>query len=346
MEADSTTYESNAKTEVSKPGLPFNTCPGNGQLYNDFINNDSDQRLEWKLVERLQAFGLLPKQFKCISNKPDCKVVCKTARVIDRVQWVCEGCGKRQPIRTGSFFFRLQCSILQALQIILAWCEDADLVVAAEHFGIKPRVATLIYDRLDELVVKEQNKRKLGGENSVVLAEMYPDCVNRLSPDTTDQPHAHRILMLADTNHIPTSYWLHVIKDDSKKISGDDSDNQVLKLEIEEVVRNVVTPNSLVVTGNNVPLIEGASSIQQLFQHCDVDMQHFLSTRIWRQAVSLCCASRSACSNTLAAAACGAAAQRYLTTALYRLRFNDGLYRRILELVAADYTDNSCDNDS
>lgn len=52
-----------------------------------------------------------------------------------RVQWVCEGCGKRQPIRAGSFFFRLQCSILQAMQIILAWCEDADLEVAAEHFG-------------------------------------------------------------------------------------------------------------------------------------------------------------------------------------------------------------------
>lgn len=66
--------------------------------------------------------------------------------------------------------------------------------------GVKPKVATLIFDRLDELALNEQNKRKLGGENSVVLAEMYPDCVNRLSPDTTDQPHVHRILMLADTN--------------------------------------------------------------------------------------------------------------------------------------------------
>lgn len=65
---------------------------------------------------------------------------------------------------------------------------------------IKPRVATMIYDRLDELAVKEQMKCKLGGENSVVLVEMYPDCLNRLSPDTTDQPHVHRILMLADTN--------------------------------------------------------------------------------------------------------------------------------------------------
>lgn len=66
--------------------------------------------------------------------------------------------------------------------------------------GVKPKVATQIYDKLDEIAIKEQSKCKLGGENSVVLVEMYPDCVNRLSPDTTDQPHAHRILMVADTN--------------------------------------------------------------------------------------------------------------------------------------------------
>lgn len=43
---------------------------------------------------------------------------------------------------------------------------------------------------------------KLGGEDSVVLTEMYPECLNRLSPDTTVQPHIHPILMLADTKVI------------------------------------------------------------------------------------------------------------------------------------------------
>lgn len=52
-----------------------------------------------------------------------------------RVQWVCVGCKKRQPIRTGSFFLKLQCSLLQSLQLILAWCEDADVTTAAQHFG-------------------------------------------------------------------------------------------------------------------------------------------------------------------------------------------------------------------
>jgi hypothetical protein len=51
------------------------------------------------------------------------------------VQWACEACGKRLPIRQDSFFLRLQCSLLQSLQIMLAWCEDADYIVAAEHFG-------------------------------------------------------------------------------------------------------------------------------------------------------------------------------------------------------------------
>lgn len=339
MEADSTTYDSSTKAEISQPSLPFNTYPGDFKLYKDFIASNGDQRLECQLVEKLQAIGLLPNNIKCLSSKPDCNVVCRTARVVDRVQWFCEGCGKRQPIRTGSFFFRLQCTILQAMQIIFAWCQDADLEVAAEHFGIKPKMATIIYDKLDELAIKEQHKWKLGGENSVVLADMYPDCVNRLSPDTTDQPHMHRILMLADTNHIPTSYWLHVIKDDIKKASSDDSENQVLKTDIEEAIHYAVVKDSLIVMGNNVPMIHGATSIQQLFQHCEVDMQHFLSTRIWRQAVSLCYASRSICSDKLAAAACGAVAQRYLTTALYRIRHDDGFFRQVLETIGNEYTE-------
>lgn len=68
----------------------------------------------------------------------------------------------------------------------------------------------MIFDKLDELAVREQSKLLLGGDNSVVLAEMYPDCLNRLSPDTTDQPHVHRMLMLADTNVSFKPYDLYI----------------------------------------------------------------------------------------------------------------------------------------
>lgn len=64
---------------------------------------------------------------------------------------------------------------------------------------IKPRVVNTIYNKLDDLAIQELHKTKLGGDAAVVLSEMYPDCLNRLSPDTTDQPHVHRILMIADT---------------------------------------------------------------------------------------------------------------------------------------------------
>lgn len=57
----------------------------------------------------------------------------------------------------------------------------------------------LLYEKLDELSAEQQRATQVGGDGAVVLVEMYPDCLNRLSPDTTDQPHAHRILMLADT---------------------------------------------------------------------------------------------------------------------------------------------------
>lgn len=66
--------------------------------------------------------------------------------------------------------------------------------------GVKHRVATQLYDKLDNLVIEEEQRSRLGGPGSVVLVEVYPDCLQRRSPDTTDHTHVHRVLMLADTN--------------------------------------------------------------------------------------------------------------------------------------------------
>ncbi|XP_063378354.1 uncharacterized protein LOC134665353 [Cydia fagiglandana] len=341
MEADSTTLDTSPKDTSFEPVFPFPVSPGNKQLYNTFSTHSGERSLEWQIIEKLQAHGLLPKTVKCPTGKAECRVVCKNARVIDRVQWVCEPCGTRQPVRLGSFFMKLQCSLLQALQIILAWSEDADIMQAAQHFGVKDRVATAIYSKMDDLAIKAQLKDRLGGEDSVVLAEMYPDCVNRLSPDTTDTPHVHRILMLADTNHIPTRYWLHVIKEDNKKIPANSSlDSEHLRATVEEVVKKATLPNSIIVTGNSVPAIEGASSTQQLLQHCDADMQRFLTSRIWRGAVTLCAAARELCAGAGAgagAAQCAGAAQRYLHAALYRVARAE-LFAHALQLIADDTT--------
>nr|XP_026494934.1 uncharacterized protein LOC113399884 [Vanessa tameamea] len=336
MEADSTTYDNSSKSP-DDICLPFNTNAANLKLYKNLISDVGDRSLESQLVGKLQSLGLIPQNISCPENKPDCKVLCKSARVIDRVQWACQGCGKKQPIRTGSFFFRLQCSIMQALQIILAWCEDAEITTAAQFFDVKPRVASSIYDRLDELAINQLRKSKLGGENAVVLTEMYPDCLNRLSPDTTDQAHVHQILMIADTKHIPTRYKLHVIQSDLKKLQGNTNNEQSLKEEIERVLNSVSEPQSMLVTGNNVPLIDGTVSLQQLIQHCDVDMQHFLSSRIWSQALTLCSASRELCSGA-AAVACVAPLQRYLDAALQRLRHSARFYEHTLRALADDVT--------
>ncbi|CAH0721882.1 unnamed protein product, partial [Brenthis ino] len=333
MEADSTTFDNNSKTFTDDVPLPFNSSPANLKLYKDLIKDNGERSLESQLISKLQSFGLIPSNISCPKNMPDCKVLCKPARVIDRVQWICEGCGKRQPIRSGSFFFKLQCSILQALQVILAWCEDADVTSSAQHFDIKPRVVNYIYNKLDELAINKLQGTKLGGENAVVLSEMYPDCLNRLSPDTTDQPHVHRILMIADTKHIPTHYRLHVLKNDQKKMTDQD---QLGKEEVEHILSNVTEEQSTKVTGNNIPIIENTVPLQQLLQHFDVDMQHFLSTRIWSQAITLCSASRELCAG--APAACALAVQRYLDAALYRLRYGDGFYEHVLRTIAGDVT--------
>ncbi|XP_026331118.1 uncharacterized protein LOC113238508, partial [Hyposmocoma kahamanoa] len=206
---------------------------------------------------------------------------------------------------------------------------------------VKPKVASTIYDRLDELAVKEHNRLKLGGRDRVVLTEMYPDCLTRLSPDTTDQPHVHRVLMMADTNHVPTHYQLHVIKDDLKKNGTSSLDNQSLRSEIEEVISEMTLPESTVVTGSGIHAIQGASSVQEVIQLCDdIDMAHFLTSRIWRQAITLCTASRDLCSGSINVV-CANAVQRYLLAALYRLRFGDGFYEHILRLLANEYTGKS-----
>ncbi|KAI5632722.1 hypothetical protein NE865_14536 [Phthorimaea operculella] len=269
MEADSTTRD-NSKDGFPESKLPFTSLSGNLMFYNELTSNKGEKSFDVQIVGRLQGIGLIPKKVKCPTDEPGCELDKKTARVIDKIQWACKSCGKRLPIRTGTFFLRIQCSILQTLQIILAWCEDADYEIVAQHFGVKPKGASLIYDKLDEIAVKEMNKSQLGGEGSVVLAEMYPDCLTRLSPDTTDQPHLHRILMIADTKHVPTRYHLHVIKEGSDKNSNTNS--PALKSEIEEVLSEKVSEGSCIVTGNHVPTLEGASSIQQLVQHCDADI--------------------------------------------------------------------------
>lgn len=51
------------------------------------------------------------------------------------MQWVCEGCGTKQSVRHQSFFKRVSCSLLQALQVMLAWCEDAEFDAVAQQLS-------------------------------------------------------------------------------------------------------------------------------------------------------------------------------------------------------------------
>ncbi|CAK1545172.1 unnamed protein product [Leptosia nina] len=334
MEADSTTFDTDASNSAKNVSFPFVISPSNLLLYTDFVKEPGNLM---NLVEKLQAFGLLPAHMPCPLNESTCNVVLKNARVVDRVQWICKGCKRRQPIRSGSFFLKLQCSITLALQLILAWCEDADVNIVSQYFDVKPRVAISIYDKLDELSAGEISNSKLGGEDAVVLSEMYPECLNRLSPDTTDQPHIHPILMLADTKHIPTQYRLHVMKDHLKKIPNKNNE-EYIESEVENVFEKTLASGSLVVGGHTLPPIEGVHTLSHLTQHCDVDMQRFLTSRIWSQALLLCNASRDLCTGS-PSLLCANQVQRYLDVSLYRLRHSDSFYEHMLNVIADKFTE-------
>lgn len=56
----------------------------NLRLYMEFVHNNFDKSIESQLIERLQNFGLLQNHVKCMSKTPDCKLICRPARVVDR----------------------------------------------------------------------------------------------------------------------------------------------------------------------------------------------------------------------------------------------------------------------
>lgn len=56
----------------------------NLKLYNDFTETNGTASAESQLVEKLQLYGLIPRSLSCPTNKSDCKLSVKTARVIDR----------------------------------------------------------------------------------------------------------------------------------------------------------------------------------------------------------------------------------------------------------------------
>lgn len=337
MEADSTTFDDEgAKSlEFGNPRFPFNISPQNLKFYLANIHKKGPGS-ELLLVEWLQHLGLIPGTMSCPTKANSCKMNCRRARVVDRVQWQCESCSNRLSIRTNTFFKKISCSLRQILQMVLAWCEDADCQVASQYFGVKYPVANTIYVKLDDYAISQVKGTRLGGEDCVVVSQLYPDCINVRSPDTTAQKHTHQILMLADTKYVPTRYRLHVIKNNGavRNLSRKDG-KRALSKEITNVLQTVTDPQSLLLRGQHVPSDIGVS-VLSLIQHADNEMQHFLSESMWRQAINLCLASRDICtkSNTELSCICAISVQRYLNVSLYRIQQGDGFYERMLRVIA------------
>ncbi|GBP28008.1 hypothetical protein EVAR_83639_1 [Eumeta japonica] len=342
MEADSTTIENEEKSSVpeEKLNFPFNVSHENLQYYMNFIHNSKNTQKENQLVFWMQRIGLLPKVKLCQKCNPQQKMECRKARVIDRWQWWCAKCEARAPVRDGSFFARISCSLIDALKLILAWCEDADCNIVASQLGVKLRVASMIYDRLDELAVELHTRIKLGSAEGLMLVTMYPDCLYRQSPDTTDQPHKHRILMMADTTNIPTNYWLHVIKTGCEKLSNDDNE---IKEEVSSILSSVYGCGLLLVE-DCVPFTEHHEqlrliSMNSVADHACSDMKRFIYEDFWRQATILCSASRDYCASKDYSSIkdCTRAVQRYLHVAAYRFRHPRNFYEQTLQAVAQKY---------
>lgn len=78
---------------------------------------------------------------RTVSNCPhlDCKgrsLVWNPARIVDKYNWTCPDCTKKQSIREKSFFLGIKCDLKLCLQLILGWCQKISYEDAASYLGI------------------------------------------------------------------------------------------------------------------------------------------------------------------------------------------------------------------
>lgn len=77
---------------------------------------------------------------RTVSNCPhsDCKgrsLAWHPARIVDKYNWSCPDCMRKQSIRENSFFFGIKCDLKMCLQLILGWCQRIPCEVTASYLG-------------------------------------------------------------------------------------------------------------------------------------------------------------------------------------------------------------------
>ncbi|XP_075218115.1 uncharacterized protein LOC142322912 [Lycorma delicatula] len=260
----------------------------------DFFSTSIEPMLfegrEAELCAWLKDIGFIQRSNKC--KTPSCnghEMSWKKARIIDKYHWVCPLCKKKASIRLGSFLEDIQCSVRSAIEAILGWCEGVSVDGLQNDGKIKSSIVKRIYSQcsnvVDWYILKHPEISILGGENSVVIIDIFPDGCMTMTPHNNN--YTKQVLCVADTLYMPPRIWTHILE------PGESKDHSKL---IPLLLSHIRPGSTLVVTPQLFPELRNAKdmaeviSIEALMALDHDDYQRSLKNleTIWASTVSVC----------------------------------------------------------
>lgn len=109
-----------------------------GGIFDVVVRPMFQQGHEGELCSWLKESCLIRTSLGC--PQPNCKgrtLMWNPARIVDKYNWTCPACSKKQSIRESSFFFGIKGDLKNCLQIILAWCQNIAPEIVASYLGEK-----------------------------------------------------------------------------------------------------------------------------------------------------------------------------------------------------------------
>lgn len=176
---------------------------------------------EAELCAWLKDIGFIQRSNKC--KNPTCngqEMLWKKARIIDKYHWVCPLCKKKASIRLGSFLQDIQCSVRSAIEAILGWCEGVSMDSLHSDGKLKTSIVKRIYSQcsnvVDWYILKHPEVSILGGENSVVIIDIFPDGCMTTTPHNNN--YTKQVLCVGDTLYMPLRIWTHILESGESKV--------------------------------------------------------------------------------------------------------------------------------
>ncbi|XP_012277776.1 uncharacterized protein LOC105698267 [Orussus abietinus] len=242
---------------------------------------------EGELCSWLKEMSLIRTESNC--PQVNCKgrnLIWNPARIVDKYNWACPACTRKQSIRENSFFLSVKCDLKMCLQVILGWCQLVPSRIMAEHLDIKEHVVKKVYERCAKVseayVSGHPEEWVLGGPGTVLIVDEFPGgCMTETVTDTVvtkkRNNNSHTILCIAEANVIPPRMWLHMIRampEPLKSEKGHTNVNRCGMVEeaLKEVVRHAL-PGSYIVANSRARSCN-YESLQELKQYRVISVEY------------------------------------------------------------------------